>query len=125
MPGSTDGAVTSAQDQVAEVVASFNAAWNAHDLAAAIALTSEDCVFEATCPGPDGERSTGHAAIRAAWKPIFDDERSHFTVEESVVAGDRVVQRWRFDWGDGHVRGIDLIKVRNGLVTEKLAYVKG
>jgi hypothetical protein len=46
-------------------------------------------------------------------------------VEESVVAGDRVVQRWRFDWGDGHVRGIDLITVRNGLVTEKLAYVKG
>jgi ketosteroid isomerase-like protein len=125
MPGSADGAVTSAQDQVAEVVASFNAAWNAHDLAAAIALTSEDCVFEATSPGPDGERSTGHAAIRAAWKPIFDDERSHFTVEESVVAGDRVVQRWRFDWGDGHVRGIDLITVRNGLVTEKLAYVKG
>ena len=125
MPGSADRPASSPDEQVAAVVDRFNAAWNAHDLAAAIALTSEDCVFEATFPGPDGERSTGHAAIRAAWKPIFDDERSHFTVEESFVAGDRLVQRWRFDWGDGHVRGIDLITVRNGLVTEKLAYVKG
>jgi len=33
--------------------------------------------------------------------------------------------RWRFDWGDGHVREIDLITVRNGLVTKTLAYVKG
>ncbi len=125
MPGSADRPASSPAEQVAAVVDRFNAAWNAHDLSAAIALTSEDCVFEATFPGPDGEHSTGHAAIRAAWKPIFDDERSHFTVEESFVAGDRLVQRWRFDWGDGHVRGIDLITVRNGLVTEKLAYVKG
>jgi hypothetical protein len=51
--------------------------------------------------------------------------RSHFTVEESFVAGPRLVQRWRFDWGDGHVRGIDVITVRNGQITEKLAYVKG
>jgi ketosteroid isomerase-like protein len=125
MPGSADRPASSPAEQVAAVVERFNAAWNAHDLTAAIALTSEDCVFEATFPGPDGERSTGHAAVRAAWKPIFDDERSHFTVEESFVAGDRLVQRWRFDWGDGHVRGVDLITVRNGLVTEKLAYVKG
>ncbi len=125
MPGSADRPASSPDEQVAAVVDRFNAAWNAHDLAAAIALTSEDCVFEATFPGPDGERSTGHVAIRAAWKPIFDDERSHFTVEESFVAGDRLVQRWRFDWGDGHVRRIELITVRNGLVTEKLAYVKG
>jgi hypothetical protein len=114
-----------AAEQVAAVVDRFNAAWNAHDLDAALALTSEDCVFESTFPGPDGERSTGRMAIRAAWKPIFDNERSHFTVEDSFVAGNRLVQRWRFDWGDGHVRGADIITVRNGLVTEKLAYVKG
>jgi hypothetical protein len=33
--------------------------------------------------------------------------------------------RWRFDWGSGHVRGIDLFKVRDGKVAEKLSYVKG
>ena len=57
-------------EAVAAVVDRFNAAWNAHDLAAAIALTSEDCVFESTSPAPDGERSVGHAALRVAWQPI-------------------------------------------------------
>jgi hypothetical protein len=46
-------------------------------------------------------------------------------VEESFTAGARVVQRWRYDWSGGHVRGIDVFTVAGGLVTEKLAYVKG
>jgi ketosteroid isomerase-like protein len=111
--------------EAAEVVDRFNAAWSAHDLAATIALTSEDCVFESTGPAPDGERSVGHAALRAAWQPIFDDVTSRFTVEESFTAGSRVVQRWRYDWTGGHVRGIDVFTVSGGKVTEKLADVKG
>jgi ketosteroid isomerase-like protein len=108
----------------ATIVSRFNAAWNGHDLPAALALTSNDCVFESTSPAPDGERFVGRAAIRAAWKPIFDDEHSHFTFEDFFTAGPRVVQRWRYDWGDGHVRGVDVITVKDGLVTEKLSYVK-
>jgi len=119
---------TATQTSVAsatEVVARFNTAWNAHDLTAALALTSEDCVFEATSPAPDGERCVGRSTLAAAWKPIFDDTASRFTVEESFTAGARVVQRWRYDWSGGHVRGIDVFTVAGGLVTEKLAYVKG
>jgi hypothetical protein len=112
-------------DSTAAVVARFNAAWNGHDLDAAIALTSDNCVFEATSPGPDGERFVGHEPIRAAWKPIFDDRASRFTVEESFAAGPRLVQRWRYDWDGGHVRGVDVFMVENGKVTQKLAYVKG
>jgi ketosteroid isomerase-like protein len=82
-------------------------------------------VFEATSPAPDGRRHVGHAAISAAWKPIFDDVTSRFTVEDSFTAGDHVVQRWRHDRGDGHVRGIDVFTVKDGKVTEKIAYVKG
>lgn len=107
------------------VVGRFNAAWNDHDLPAALALTSDACVFESTSPGPDGERLVGHAAIGAAWKPIFDDRSSRFTVEDSFTAGSRIVQRWRYDWDGGHVRGVDVITVADGKVTEKLAYVKG
>jgi ketosteroid isomerase-like protein len=122
--------MTTAASQVAAepataVVGRFNAAWNDHDLAAALALTSADCVFESTSPAPDGQRCVGHAAIRAAWEPIFDDVASHFTVEDSFTAGPRVVQRWRYDWAGGHVRGIDVITVSEGKVTQKLAYVKG
>ncbi len=85
-------------ETAADVVARFNTAWGGHDLDAALALTSEDCVFEATSPAPDGARHVGHAAIRAAWKPIFDDVASQFTVEDSFAAGSHVVQRWRYDW---------------------------
>jgi ketosteroid isomerase-like protein len=112
-------------EPAADVVGRFNAAWNDHDLDAALALTSADCVFESTSPAPDGQRCVGHTAIRAAWKPIFDNVASHFTVEDAFTAGSRVVQRWRYDWDGGHVRGIDVISVSDGKVTEKLAYVKG
>lgn len=112
-------------DSTAGVVTRFNDAWADHDLEAAIALTSEDCIFEATSPAPDGQRFVGHEAIRAAWKPIFDDRASRFTVEESFTAGPRLVQRWRYAWDGGHVRGTDLFMVEDGRVTQKLAYVKG
>ncbi len=111
--------------EVRALVDRFNAAWNDNDLDAALALCSDDCVFESTSPRPDGERYVGHAALREAWAPIFADARSRFTTEESIVTADHVVQRWRYDWDGGHVRGIDQIDVRGGLVVAKLAYVKG
>jgi len=54
-------------DDAATVIREFNAAWADHDLAAALALTSDDCVFESTSPAPDGQRYVGRAAIGAAW----------------------------------------------------------
>jgi ketosteroid isomerase-like protein len=107
------------------VLGEFNRAWNEHDLEAALALISDDCVFDNTGPAPDGERFEGKAAIRAAWKPVFDNLRSHFDVEEVFAVGDRMVQRWRYSWGGGHVRGVDLFRFRDGKVAEKLSYVKG
>ncbi len=108
-----------------EVVEAFDAAWGAHDLDATLALVTDDCVFESTGPAPDGARHVGRAAVRAAWQPIFDDASSAFEVEELVAAGDRVTQRWRYTWADGHVRGVDVFTVRDGLVAAKLSYVKG
>ena len=108
-----------------DVVARFGDAWSAHDLEATIAMTTADCVFDATGPAPDGVRCEGHAAIRIAWEPIFADDRTMFHVEEVFGLGDRVIQLWRYDWSDGHIRGVDIFKVRDDLVCEKLSYVKG
>ena len=91
------GAGETVAESAAAVVDRFDAAWNDHDLAAAMALTSDDCVFESTSP-PDGGRFVGRAAVSAAWKPVFGDVTSHFTVEDLFTAGSRVVQRWRPDW---------------------------
>ena len=115
----------SSQDLVTTVVDRFNDAWGRHDLDAAVAMLTEDCVFEATSPAPDGTRHVGPDAIRVAWLPIFDDTNSRFTVEDSFAADSRLVQLWRYDWADGHVRGVDVITVEDGLIAAKLSYVKG
>lgn len=108
-----------------EVVEAFGAAWADHDLDAAMAMLTDDCVFDSTGPAPDGTRCVGPAAVRDAWQPIFDDTNSRFTEEETFEAGDRVVQLWRYDFEGGHVRGVDVFRVRDGRVAEKLSYVKG
>jgi ketosteroid isomerase-like protein len=108
-----------------ELVAAFGAKWAEHDLESALAMLTDDCVFEATGPAPDGMRCVGPAAIRGQWAPIFCDPRSIFEEEEMFRADDRVVQRWLYRWADGHVRGVDLFRIRDGKIAEKLSYVKG
>ena len=107
-------------------MARFNEAFGRHDVDAVMALMTEDCVFENTYPPPDGERFVGATAVRAFWERFFaSSPRAHVEAEELFAAGDRCVVRWRYDWGDGHVRGVDLFRVRDGKVAEKLSYVKG
>ena len=108
-----------------DVVEQFGAAWTAHDLDAALALVTDDCVFDGTGPAPDGARSVGKYEIRAAWQAIFDDPSSRFDAEDTFTAGDRVVQLWTYSWDRGHVRGVDVMRVRDGKVSEKFSYVKG
>ena len=106
-------------------VSRFTAAFDAQDVDAIMDAMTPDCVFEDTSP-PDGTRHAGAAAVRAAWTALFTaSPHGVFTAEETITADDRVVVRWRYDWGDGHVRGVDVFTVRDGLVAEKLAYVKG
>lgn len=107
------------------VVEAFGQAWANHDLDATLAMTTDDCVFDATGPPPDGTRCVGIEAIKKLWAPIFGDESSVFETEEAFAAGDRVVQRWRYSFVGGHVRGVDLFRIRDGKVSEKLSYVKG
>jgi ketosteroid isomerase-like protein len=107
------------------VVEEFGVAWAAHDLDATLALVTDDCVFDATGPAPDGIRHVGRDAVREAWQAIFDDTSTTFENEQTFAAGDRVVQLWRYDFDGGHIRGIDVFTVRGGKIAEKLSYVKG
>jgi len=103
----------------------FDRAFAARDVDAVMAAMTPDCVFEDTSP-PDGGRHVGVAAVRAAWEQLFrSSPDALFVTEEVFVAGDRVVSRWWYDFDGGHVRGVDLFTVRDGLVAEKLSYVKG
>ena len=110
------------------MITGFGTAFNGRDLDAIMAWTTPDCVFESTAP-PAGRRYVGRAAVRAVWADLFAQSAdATFTEEARWVAGDRAVVQWRYDWaGDhpGHVRGVDLFRVRDGLVAEKISYVKG
>jgi len=121
--------MTVIEDQTADTLAAvsrFNAAFGRHDVDGVMAAMSQDCVFESTGPAPDGERHVGAAAVRAVWEQFFgSNPDAFFETEEQFAAGDRCVVRWRYNWGSGHVRGIDVFRVRDGLVTEKFCYVKG
>jgi uncharacterized protein (TIGR03086 family) len=112
-------------------IARFSDAFGSGDLDAAMALMTDDCVFESTGPAPDGVRHEGTAAVRKVWEELFAHTReASFTEEEVVVCGDRAVVRWRYSWlneddSPGHVRGVDVMRLRDGRITEKLSYVKG
>ena len=113
-------------DDTEGVIASFNEAFNRHDVDGVMALMTDDVVFENTSPAPDGERFVGQTNVRAFWERFFaESPNAHFEAEEIATAGDRCTVRWRYDWGGGHIRGIDLFRVRDGKVAEKLSYVKG
>jgi ketosteroid isomerase-like protein len=108
----------------------FNDAFNRHDVDAIMTLMTDDCVFDDTRPAPDGRRFEGHAAVRRCWEDLFQrSPHARFECEEIFALGDRGVVRWTYRWvkdgRDGHVRGVDVIRVRNGRVAEKLSYVKG
>jgi ketosteroid isomerase-like protein len=120
-----------AADAAGETLAAvtrFNTAFERHDVDGIMAAMTEDCIFEDT-PPPDGQRYVGQAVVRAYWEQFFrDNPQARFDEEERFAAGDRCVVRWRYSWapdGEGHVRGVDVFRVRDGKVAEKLAYVKG
>ncbi|MCC6178693.1 MAG: nuclear transport factor 2 family protein [Chloroflexi bacterium] len=122
-----------AEAQTAETRAAvnrFNDAFNRHDVDAVMACMTDDCVFEGTAP-PDGERHIGQAAVRRVWEGLFaGSSNASFEAEEIFAIGNRCIVRWRYAWTDaeglpGHVRGVDLFRVQDGKIAEKLAYVKG
>jgi ketosteroid isomerase-like protein len=113
--------------EILDVAGRFEAALNAHDLDAAMSLVSDDVVFESTTPPPDGSRYQGRDALRSVLSDMMAaTPKARFSTEEQFCDGtDRAVVRWRYDWGDGHVRGVDILRIRDGKIAESLAYVKG
>jgi predicted SnoaL-like aldol condensation-catalyzing enzyme len=105
----------------------FNEAFNRHDVDAMMALMSPDCLFENTYPPPDGEKVSGQPAMREFWLRFFrSSPQAIIDIEEAFTSGDRGFQRWRYQWEPGgYVRGVDLFRFRDGMIVEKLSYVKG
>jgi len=118
-------------DAIIKLVVAFNDALNAHDPEAMLRFLTEDTVFENTDPPPDGERYEGKPVVGAFWREFFHGAQAqHIEIEEIFAVENRCVMRWVYRWQEpdgksGHVRGVDVYTVRQGLIAEKLSYVKG
>lgn len=118
-------------EETLDAIQRFNTAFATHDADAVMRMMTDDCVFENTFPAPVGERFSGQAAVRAFWQEFFaTNPRCVFDVEDMFGAGDRATVLWTYRWDPvndprGFIRGVDVFRVRDGKVSEKLSYVKG
>jgi len=75
----------------------------------------------------DATPVVGRVANLKLWQNLANDRDGAFSVEEVVVFGDRATIRWRYRSGPGlsqSVRGVTLMRLRDGLIVEALAYAK-
>ena len=118
-------------ESATRIVLEFNEAFNHHDVAGMMQLMSDNCVFENTTPAPDGSVYTGKKAVTQFWQTFFNESpNALIEIEEVFGLGERCIMRWKYSWTDkagkqGYVRGVDIFRVRDGFIHEKLSYVKG
>lgn len=117
-----------AGQSTSEVVRRYNEAFERHDPSLLADLIAEDCVIENSNPAPNGSRHVGREACLAWWGRIASNRDLRFDIEDVAVAGERATIRWRLRWGGAEsesVRGVNLMRVRDGRIVEALGYVKG
>jgi ketosteroid isomerase-like protein len=116
------------EKQTSEIIHRFNDAFQRHDPSVFPELVAEDCIIENTNPAPNGSRHVGRAACVELWQGIATAPEIRFDLENVIVADDRAIILWRLYRGErdhDSVRGVNLMRVRDGLIVEALGYVKG
>lgn len=111
-----------------EIIQRFNDVFLHHNPDALTELVAENCVIEAIRPAPNGLLHVGREACLAIWQDLAAEASTQFELEEAFIAGDRAVVRWRYQWGDNDrrsIRGVNLMRVRQGAIIEAMGYVKG
>ena len=104
----------------------FFEAFNRQDIAAMIARLSHDCRFEPFDPGEGEPILEGREAIADYWRIFFAAAPvARIEPEEVVGMGYRCIVTWRLDGlGESPLRGVDVFRVVEALITEQRAYVK-
>jgi hypothetical protein len=111
-----------------EIMDRFNRAFEAHRPEDLDDLIGEGCVLENTAPAPDGARYDGREACLDFWKGIASSAHLVFEAEEIWASEDRGIIRWQLRWSESEadrIRGVNIMRVRDGKIVEGLGYVKG
>jgi ketosteroid isomerase-like protein len=111
-----------------DIVMRFHRAFENHRPEDLDDLIGEGCVLENTAPAPDGARYEGRQACLDFWKGIASSANLVFEAEEIWAGEDRGIIRWRLRWGESQadrIRGVNIMRVRDGKIVEGMGYVKG
>ena len=120
--------MTSDSKTTREIAERFNRAFEKHCPEDLDDLIGEGCVLENTAPAPDGACYEGREACLTFWKGVAASANLVFKTEEISAIGDRAILRWQLRWSDreeDRVRGVNIMRVRDGKIVEGLGYVKG
>jgi ketosteroid isomerase-like protein len=116
------------QKSTEEIIILFNKAFQMKDVTILNGIISTDCVMEGVFPPPDGSRIEGKKNCLDFWENLINTPGTQFTPESISVIGERAIILWRFQWETTEkrsVRGVNIMTVINGLITETLGYIKG
>lgn len=113
---------------LAGLVDRFFAAWARHDLDAAMACVADDAVYDEF----NGRLWQGKATVREGFLPNFRGDYGdiQFQLEDLFIdeQQQQALARWLcvFEWKGSRRawRGLDILRVRDGLIVEKLTYAK-
>ncbi|WP_129647804.1 nuclear transport factor 2 family protein [Peristeroidobacter agariperforans] len=110
-----------------QILQRFNQAFIEHNGTLLDDLIAEDCVMESVEPAPDGTRYVGRSACLDFWQKLAANRDGAFTAEDIVAFDEHGFIRWRYRFGPGmsqSVRGVNVMRVRDGRVVEACGYVK-
>jgi ketosteroid isomerase-like protein len=110
-----------------QIIQRFNQAFVQHDGSLLDDLIAEDCVMESVEPAPDGTRYVGRDACLEFWQKLANNRDGTFADEDIVAIDERAIILWRYRFGPGlsqSVRGVNVMRLRDGLIIEALGYVK-
>jgi ketosteroid isomerase-like protein len=113
--------------QTLQILKRFNQAFVEHEASLLDNLVAEDCVMESVEPAPDGTRYVGRKACLEFWQKLANNRDGAFTAEDLVAIDEHGIIRWRYRFGPGlskSVRGVNVMRVRDGRIIEALGYVK-
>jgi ketosteroid isomerase-like protein len=121
---------TTTTETIVDLVTRFEHTFNTYDVDAVMADMTEDCVFEHVAPDAVSfGRHEGQAAVRAVWASLPEHFPNYrFEIEDVFGTGNRAACRWSMTWrlpdgGTGMGRGVDVFRVQDGKIAEKLTYV--
>ena len=110
-----------------EVIKQFNTAFWDHEPSGLEAIIADDCILENTGPAPEGATYKGKDACLKFWSGIASNKDMYFDTEGVDILDDRAIIRWHLHWGPSavdSVRGVNIMRVRDGKIVEALGYVK-